>query len=265
MLCLGISLLCLAPLFPQASSPVSDAPQVQRADPGSSAGEVRFDSFSPVDWEALAHHYMEAFSLDHPTSQQISNLKAHLKDKPMDESGLSAEISFSAPIPKVVQEGYYYALSLESAQPLHLTRLEGVMRYHLSEDKSSIITETFYGQVLATKPASDASDPAFIVFSRAPLSISALTPTDFRAHTRAKDVVYTHVRDGKSSELTLPNEGLSDLQSVAFFRIGPLEYVLANWKADTENHFAGCQRQYSLFVLDSGLKPVTTNQSGCDV
>jgi len=265
MLRLGIFLLCFSPLFPQASNPASDAAQVQRADPGSSAGEVRFDSFLPVDWEELAHHYLKAFSLDHPTPQQISNLKARLKEKPMDESGLSAEVSFSAPIPKGLQEGYYYALSLESAQPLHLAKLEGVMRYRLSEDKSSIVPDVFYGQLLAAKPSSDASDPAFIVFSATPLTISALARADFRAHTKAKDVVYTHVRDGKSSELVLPNEGLFGLQSVSFFKIGSLEYVLANWKPDTENHFAGCQRQYSLFVLDPELKLVTTNQSGCDV
>lgn len=248
------------------ASVLPDTPQFQRADPGATPGQVRFDAFQPLNWEALALEHLKSIDLNRPTARQIADLKTYLLAHPIDESGRSAEVSFPAPLQPSLQHGFYYALSLESVLPLRLKALEGYMRYHMEKNDSEVGTEVFYGQLLATKDSTDASDPAFVMFTPERLPISKLPAAAFSTFRKGRDIVYRHVRDGKTSEVALPgDEGLFDLQAVSFFKIGVLEYILAQWKPDTDTHFMGCQRQYSLFVVDGGLKLITTNQSGCDV
>ena len=265
MLRFGLSWLCAASLFLQAPSPSLPGPQFQSAFPGQSPGEVRFDPFQSLDWQQLAQRHLKDFSFSHPTPEQIARLKKHMLEHPLDETGTSSEIQFAAPLEPAIQHGSYYAFSLDDIQPLQLVRLEGTMRYQLNETRLAIVPDVFFGQVVSKTDSPAGGDPAFVIFSSTNLSFTRLNAAKFTARKAAKQDIYLHERDGKQLQLTVNDEGLFEVLAFTSFKIGISEYLLVKWKPDSENHYGGCDRQYSLFVVGQELKLVATSKSGCDV
>ncbi|HKW65314.1 MAG TPA: hypothetical protein VJN89_22375 [Candidatus Acidoferrum sp.] len=261
----GLSWLFAASLFLQAPSQPLNDPQFQSAFPGQSPGEVRFDPFQSLDWQQLAQRHLKDFSFSHPTPEQIARLKKHLLEHPLDETGASSEIQFAAPLEPAIRQGSYYAFSLNGIQPLQPVRLEGTMRYQLSQNKSAIVPDVFFGQVVAKIDPPAAGDHVFVIFSSTNLSFTRLNAAKFTARKAAKQDIYLLERDGKQLQLSVNDEGLFEVLAFTSFKIGTSEYVLVKWKPDSENHYGGCDRQYSLFVAGQELKLVATSKSGCDV
>jgi hypothetical protein len=257
--------LCAASLLVQATSQSPTDLQFHEAFPGQAFGEVRFDPFQSIDWQQLARRYLKNFSLSHPTPEQVAKLKKQLLEHPLDETGTSSEIQFTAPLEPAIEQGSYYAFSMDGIRSLHPVRLEGTMRYQLNQDRSTIVPDTFFGQVVSRINPLAAGDDAFVIFSTTDLSFTHLQAAKFTARNAGKQDIYLHERDGKQSQLTVNDEGLFEVVAFASFRLGLSEYVLVKWKADTENHYGGCDRQYSLFVVSQGLSLVATSRSGCDV
>jgi hypothetical protein len=261
----GLSWLCAASLFLQTSSQLPIGVQFHDAFPGQASGEVRFDSFQSIDWQQLARRHLNDFSFSHPTQEQIAKLKKQLLEHPLDETGTSSEIHFAAPLEPAIQQGFYYGFSIDGIRPLQPVRLEGTMRYHLNKNKSAIVPDVFFGQVVSKIDLPALGDDAFVIFSTSGLSFTPLRAAKFTATKVGKQDIYLHERDGKQSQLSVNDEGLFELLAFTSFRIGPSEYMLVKWKPDTENHYGGCDRQYSLFFVSEGLSLVATSRSGCDV
>jgi hypothetical protein len=154
---------------------------------------------------------------------------------------------------------------MDGIRSLQPERLEGTMRYQLNQDRSTIVPDVFFGQVVSIINPPAAGDDAFVIFSTSDLSFTHLQAAKFTARKTGKQDIYLHERDGKQSQLTVNDEGLFDVLVFTSFKIGVSEYLLVKWKADTENQYGGCNRQYSLFVVNQGLTLVATNRLGCDV
>ena len=261
----GLFWLCAASLLVQALSQFPTDVQFHDALPGQTPGEVRFDPFQSIDWQQLARRHLKNFSLSHPTPEQVAKLKKQLLDHPLDETGTSSEIQFAAPLEPAIKQGFYYAFSMDGIRSLQPERLEGTMRYQLNQDRSTIVPDVFFGQVVSIINPPAAGDDAFVIFSTSDLSFTHLQAAKFTARKTGKQDIYLHERDGKQSQLTVNDEGLFDVLVFTSFKIGVSEYLLVKWKADTENQYGGCNRQYSLFVVNQGLTLVATNRLGCDV
>ena len=262
----GLFWLCAASLLVQPTSQSPTDLQFHEAFAGQTSGEVHFDPFQSIDWQRLARRHLKNYTLSQPTPEQIGKLKKHLLEHPLDETGTSSEIQFTAPPGPAIEQGHYYAFSMDGIRSLHAIRLEGTMRYQLNKTKSAIIPEVFFGQVVARidPPVAD-DDAAFVIFSTTDLSFTHLQAAKFTARKAGKQDIYLHERDGKQSQLTVNDEGLFEVLAFTSFQIGLSEYVLVKWKPDTENHYGGCERQYSLFVVNQGLSVVANSRSGCDV
>jgi hypothetical protein len=259
------SLLCVLSLFPQATALVRPSPQFHDADTNLKAGEVRFDPFQSIDWQQLAQRDMKEFNLDHPTPEQVTNLKKQLREHPLDETGTSSEVHFASPLDPGMSRGFYYLLSNAGLAPLQLLHLAGTMRFALNDQKTAIRPDVFYGQVVAKLAAPPMQDGAFVVYSDTSLAFTSLGGTRFTAQKVGKQNAYVYEREGKKWTLTVQDEGLFDVLSASFFKIGESEYVYVKWKPDTENNYGGCERQFSLFALEQELKLVASSRSGCDV
>jgi hypothetical protein len=262
----GLFWLCAASLLVQATSQSPTDIQFHDAFSGQASGEVRFDPFQSIDWQQLARRHLKNFNFSHPAPEQVAKLKKQLLDHPLDETGTSSEIQFTAPLEPAIEQGSYYVFSMDGIRSLQPVRLEGTMRYQLNQDRSTIVPDVFFGQVVSRiNPPASGDDDAFVIFSTTDLSFAHLQAAKFTARKVGKQDIYLHERDGKQSQLNVNDEGLFEVFAFTSFRIGLSEYLLVKWKADTENHYGGCDRQYSLFVVSQGLSLVATNRSGCDV
>ncbi len=252
-------------LFLQSAAPVSQPVQFHDVDADSKTGEIRFDPFQSVDWRRLADRDMKDFNLSHPTPEQVATLKKHLKEHPEDETGTSSEIQFISPLGTGMTRGFYYLLSGSSLQPLQLLRLNGTMRFVLNEQKTGIVADVFYGQVVAETAGPPAEDAVFVVYSDSSLALTPLSGGSFTARKVAKQDSYEFTRDGKKWTLSMPDEGLFEVMRASAFKLGQSEYIYVKWKPDTENNYGGCDRQFSLFSVEQELKLVIASRSGCDV
>ena len=252
-------------VFLQSPVPVSQPVQFHEVDADSRAGEIRFDPFQSVDWRKLAERDMKDFNLSHPTPEQVASLKKHLQEHPDDETGTSSEIHFTSPLEAAMTRGFYYLLSGSSLQPLQPLRLNGTMRFVLSDQKNGIVADVFYGQVVAKPATPPAPDAAFVVFSDSSLAFTTSSGGSFTARKVAKQDSYEYTRDGKKWTLSVPDEGLFEVMSASAFKLGQSEYIYVKWKPDTENNYGGCERQFSLFSVAQELKLVIASRSGCDV
>jgi hypothetical protein len=252
-------------LFLQLSAPAGQVPQFHDADADTKTGEVRFDPFQSVDWQLLAQRDLKDFSLNHPTPEQVSNLKTHLREHPLDESGRTSEIQCASPLEPGMTHGFYYLLSGGALQPLQLLRLDGTMRFALDDQKTAIVPDVFFGQIVAKTAAPPPENAAFVVFSDSALAFTAVSGSNFSAQKVGKQDSYVYKRDGKEWTLSVPDEGLFEVMSVSSFKLGQSEYIYVRWKPDSANNYGGCERQFSLFALGQELKLVANNRSGCDV
>ena len=259
------SILFTVFLLLQSAAPATQSIQFHEVDADSKTGEIRFDPFQSVDWRRLAERDMKDFNLSHPTPEQVATLKKHLQEHPNDETGTSSEIRFSSPLQAGMTRGFYYLLSGSSLQPLQLLLLNGTMRFVLNDQKTGIVADVFYGQVVAKTAALPAEDAAFVVFSDSSLALTPLSGGSFTARKVAKQNSYEYTRDGKKWTLSVPDEGLFDVMSASVFKLGQSEYIYVKWKPDTENNYGGCERQFALFSVEQKLKLVIANRFGCDV
>ena len=259
------SLLCFFSLLPQTAAPVPPAPEFHDADTDQKTGEVRFDAFQTVDWRQLAQRDLKDFNLKRPTPEQIAGLKKHLRDQPLEESGGFGEIQFVSPLETGMKRGFYYLLSGADLQPLPLLRLDGTMRYTLNAQKTAIVPNVFFGKIVAKPAVPPLEDAAFVVFSGSSLAFTALSGGSFSAEKVGKQDFYEYVRDGKKWSLSVPDEGLFEVMSSSSFKLGPSEFISVKWKPDTENHYGGCERQFSIFAVEQELRLVVSSLSGCDV
>lgn len=257
-------------LLLQSSVPAAPSLQFHDADADSKTGEIYFDPFQSVDWQRLAQRDLKDFNLNHPTPEQVAKLKKHLREHPLDERGISSEIHFVSPLEPAMTRGFYYLLSGTGLQPLQLLCLDGTMRFALNDQKTAIVRDVFLGQVVAKTEAPPSEDAAFVVFSDSSLAFTAVSGTSFSARKVGKQNSYDYMRDGKKWTLSVPDEhgfadGLFEVMSASSFKLGQSEYIYVKWKPDTENHYGGCERQFSLFTVEQELKLVVSSQSGCDV
>lgn len=262
---IALSFLCTVNMFLQGPRPSSAVLQFQSANPSQVGNEIRFDPFQSINWQQLARRDMKDFNLNHPTRQQVARLRSNLREHPLDESGTSAEVHFASGLEPAMEQGFYFSFSLDGIKPVQLVRLEGTVRYGLNKDKSAIIPDVYYGQVVAKSAGQSSRDIAFIAYSGASLSSTLMTGVKFSARKVEKQDTYLYERDGKKLTLSVQDDGLFDLMSFASYKIGEFEYVIVKWQPDTANHYLGCDRQYSLFVVEQELKLVASNQSSCDV
>jgi hypothetical protein len=259
------SILFALLLFLQSSDAAGQSIQFHDADTDSKTGEIRFDSFQSVDWQRLAQRDMKQFNLGNPTPEQVAQLKKHLREHSLDETGTSSEVHFASPLDPGMTQGFYYLLSNAGLARLQLLHLNGTMRFALNGQKTAIRPDVFYGQMVAKTDAPPAEDAAFVVFSDSSLAFTALSESSFSAQKVGKQDSYEYVRVGKKWTLSVPDEGLFDVMSVSSFKLGQSEYIYVKWKPDTANNYAGCERQFSLFTVEQELKLVVSSRSGCDV
>ena len=139
------------------------------------------------------------------------------------------------------------------------------MPFVLNNQKTGIVADVFYGQVVAKTASPPAEDAAFVVYSDSSLTFTPLGGGSFTAREDAKQDSYEYTRDGKKWTLSLPDEGLFKVMSASVFKLGQSEYIYVRWKPDTENNYGGCERQFSLFSAEQKLKLVIASRSGCDV
>src|SRR5262249_28582783 len=123
----------------------------------------------------------------------------------------------------------------------------------------------FFGQVVSRIDPPAAGEDAFVIFSTTGLSFTRLKAAKFTVTRAGQQDIYLHERDGKQSQLSVTDEGRSEVLAFTSCRIGLSETRLVNWKPATENYCGGCDRQYSLFVVSQGLSLVANSRSGCDV
>ncbi len=259
------SILFALLLFLQSSAPAGQSVQFHDAAVDSKTGEVRFDPFQSVDWQRLAQRDLKDFNLNHPTPEQVANLKKHLREHPLDETGTSSEVHFASPLDPGMTQGFYYLLSNAGLARLQLLHLAGTMRFTLNHQKAAIRPDVFFGQIVAKLGAPPMEDAAFVVFSDLALAFTAVTGSSFSAQKVGKQDSYEYRRDGKKWTLSVPDEGLFEVMSVSSFKLGQSEYIYVRWKPDTEDNYGGSARQFSLFTVEQELKLVVTSRSGGDV
>jgi hypothetical protein len=252
-------------LFLQSSCPAGQSIQFHDADTDSKTGEIRFDPFQTVDWQRLAQRDMKQFNIGNPTPEQVAQMKRHLREHPLDETGTSSEVHFVSPLDRGMAQGFYYLLSNAGLARLQLLHLNGTMRFALNDQKTAILPDVFYGQIVAKADAPPAEDAAFVVFSDSSLVFAALKGGSFSAQKIGKQDSYEYVRDGKKWILSVPDEGFFEVMSASSFKLGQSEYIYVQWKPDTANNYGGCDRQFSLFTVEQELKSVVNSRSGCDV
>jgi hypothetical protein len=217
---LAQSILFCVILFLQFSAPAAPSLQFHAADADSKTAEIRFEPFQSVDWQRLARRYLKDFNLNHPTPEQVARLKKHLLEHPDDETGSSSEIRFVSPLETGMTHGFYYLLSGGDLRPLQLLRLNGTMGFALNHQKTAIVPGVFYGQIVAKTGAPPAEDAAFVVFSDTSLASTTLSGTRFTAQKVGKQDAYLYEREGRKWTLTVQDEGLFDVLSASFFKIG---------------------------------------------
>jgi len=261
----ALSILCAVFLFPQA--PASHPPSLQfhDADADPRTGEVLFDPFESVDWKRLARQELKELNPFDPTPAQFEQLKKHYAEHANLEGIGGDELKVSSPLPPSMKAGFYYAVSSRGILPLQLIRLDVSVIFTLNKNQTAIRNREFYGKVVASIPGLDAGDVGFILHAESGPPVATPTEGKFTAQKIDKQDVYRYEAGGKTWDLSIPDEGLFEAMTATSLKIGATAYLLVKWKPDSANNYGGCERQFSLFVVEQEFKLVASNRSGCDV
>jgi hypothetical protein len=261
----ALSIFCALTLFSQAPAPIPQSLQFHNAYVDPKTGELLFDPFEPVDWKSLARLELKELNPFDPTPAQFAQLKKHYAEHANLEAIGGDELLFTSPLPPSMKSGSDYAVSTHGIFPLQLLRLNGSVIFTLNKNQTAIRNKEFFGKVAASIPGQSADDVGFVFHSESGPPAATITDGKFTAQKIDRQDVYRYEAGGMTWNLSVPDEGLSEVMTATSFKIGLTAYVLVKWKPDTANNYGGCDRQFSLFIVEQDLKLLASNRSGCDV
>jgi hypothetical protein len=258
-------LLFVGSLIPGLSAPIPQSSPFHDADTDLQTKELLFDPFISVDWEHLARlEHMELNPFD-PTPAEFEKLKQHYAEHANLEAAGGDELKVSSQIPPSMKSGFFYGVSTHGLVPLQLLRWNITVVYTLNESRTAISKREFYGQVVASAPGVTSEDIGFVYHSDTSAPPGAVMEGKFSAQKVDQRDVYHYEAGGRIWNLSVKDEGLFDVVTASPFSVGQTIYLFVKWKPDTVNNYGGCERQFSLFVLDQEFKLLASNRSGCDV
>jgi hypothetical protein len=234
-------------------------------------GELRFESFLPLDWKQLARRDLRGFNVDHPTPQQLEQFKeSNLPTDEVEQLGPDSwGMRFRSNLEPTVAAGFYYLMSSRGVDSLQLVRLEGIVA-PVVDEQGTIESEYISGYVVAKAVTHKDEEGGFAVYSSAPVSFTPIPGTKFAARRQGDKTICQYEHDGMKWTTPLSAEGFigdGGVESFTAYKIGLDEYVFVKWKPDISRMSPQCSRLYSLFKPGKNLLLVEVGESvsGCEI
>jgi hypothetical protein len=100
--------------------------------------------------------------------------------------------------------------------------------------------------------------PAFVFVDKAADIADVHPGAKFERRKQAGPAVYDYTDGGRTVTGTIPSKEQQDAASAFSFRFTGQHFLLVKWNSDF------CGSSYTLFSVDSALKPIAGNNYDCD-
>jgi hypothetical protein len=227
------------------------------------ANEVSFEPFQEINWEAKARTSLTWLNLDRPTPGQIARLR-------LDEGGgrRSRWVEFRAPLDPAAGAATYLLIYATGIVPIQPVQLKGSV-YFTFDRSISIVKERLYSGVVVAKPEHPVAGAAFAIVGK-PADVQDVDPgVKFVRRKQAGSAVYDFTDGSRTIVWATSSRDCSgkaaseydclDAESALSFSLAGQHLLLVKWKD------AFCDSAYTLFSVDTTLKPIAGNEYGCDI
>jgi hypothetical protein len=226
--------------------------QFHRAYFQANLNEVTFEPFQDLPWEAKARTALPWLNLDRPTPAQIARLAPPESAGPQFRS-----VDFRAPLDPAVSRASYLLIHTAGVIPLQPIRLRGSVDFHFDESMTAVERKVFSGTVVGN-PSRRVSTAAFVIIGK-PGDVSDVdTGAKFERKKQADPRGYVFTNGSGTVSWTTSSKEQPEVASAVSFRLAAQYLVFVKWKSDF------CGSAYTLFSVDTVLRPIAGNDYDCD-
>lgn len=231
-------------------------------------GEIRFEPFGEVDWEAIARANFDEFDIDDPPREKIR--------ENWWEIGWISTFAYSARLPDEVAEARYYLLAESGVVEVEPVALRGSIQYAANEEASSVSEPEFEG-VIVSRPMTDMAieDAGFVLRASRAVSFQVEEiPLDGSSTPRierqsASDLVTYGLIDQAGNEWVFGKRrpGQPGIRRAYKLTIEPQmgSYFFVRWEPDEQCVVDCCHYAYSLFRFEIDPRRELDNRYECDI
>lgn len=227
-------------------------------------GEVTFKPFQELDWEAKARTALGWLNLDRPTPEQMARLATNEGAGPQYRY-----VDFRAPLEPAVSRATYVLICATGVVRLQPVELEGTVGFFFDAGMFTVERRFFSGAIVG-KPPHPVTSAAFVVMGK-PGDVGGVNPNArFERRKQAGPAVYDFA-DGRgtitwatsSKDCADPAAASRfeclDTASALSFELAGQHLLLVRWAG------AFCDSSYTLFAVNATLKPIASDDYGCDM
>lgn len=215
--------------------------------------EISFEPFQELNWEVKARVALPWLNLDRPTPQQIARLSTS------ESAGLQfRSVDFRALLDPAVSRVTYLLVSIAGLMPLQPVQLKGSVNFDFNTSMTAVQRKVAFGTVVA-KPTRPVTTAAF-AFVGKPADVTDIHPrAKFERRRQAGPAVYYDFIDGgRTVTWTISSEEPPRAASALSFRLADQHLLLVKWDSEF------CGSTYTLFSVNTALKPIAGNDYDCD-
>jgi hypothetical protein len=216
------------------------------------ASDVTFEPFQELPWEAQARTALPWLNLDRPTPPQIARLSSSESAGPQFRS-----VDFRAPLDPGVRRVTYLLINADGVVPITPVQLKGTASFDFDQGMTTVPRRTVTGTVVG-KPSHAVTTAAFVVIGK-PDDVKDIHPgAKFEKRKQAGPGRYEFSDGSRTVSWTPSSKENPDVVSAFSFRLAGQPLLLVKWKREF------CASSYTLFSVNAALKPIASNDYGCD-
>jgi hypothetical protein len=214
--------------------------------------EVTFEPFQELAWEAKARTALPWLNLDRPTPRQIARLSTFESAGPQFRS-----VDFLAPLDPVVSRATYLLIYASGIVPLQPVRLRGSVNFDFDTSVTTVQRKVVSGAIVG-KPSRPVTTAAFAIVGK-PADVKDVHPgAKFEKRKRASPAMFDFTDGSRTVTWTTASTEQPDATSAVSFHLAGQQLLVVKWNSDF------CGSVYTLFSVDTELKPIAGNDYDCD-
>jgi hypothetical protein len=248
----GLFVFFATAVQPQSIHELFGTDKFHRAYIDAKTGEITFEPFQELNWEAKARTALPWLNLDRPTPRQIARLSTFESAGPQFRS-----VDFRAPLDSTVSQVTYLLICGDGIIPLRPVEFRGSVSFDF-DASITIVQRKVASGVIVGRPSRPVTAAAFAVVGKPADVKDVRLGAKFGKRNQAGPAVYDLIDGGRIVSLTASTTEQLNAASAFSFRLAGQQLLLVKWNSDF------CGSAYTLFTADTALKPIASNDYDCD-
>jgi len=225
--------------------------QFHRAFLEEKTGELSFEPFQRLNWQAKARASLTWLNFDQPTPAQIARMSSFESAGPFFRS-----VDFRAPLDPAVNRETYLLIFPGGAVPLQPSQLKGSV--DLDFDRDMTVHKMMVSGAIVAKSARAVTTAAFAIVGKQDDVKDVDAAAKFAKRPQTGSTVYD-LTDGSRTVTWTPVSAVDTEPAAALtFRMADQRFLLVKWNSSL------CNASYTLFTIGGELEPIADNDYDCD-